>query len=281
MALQSDYAFLGNGELSIAKCDSATGEPLDFELFGNVSALNVSFSKSTAPLKNFRVPGNPTMRLTNTVTEAGISIVGTDFSMSTLRLYFGGTISSKAAGAVANEILPFNFSTGYPTPMTEDMVFMLKETNIDTTAAITLKHADTLANVIGAGGTTVPSTNYTVTADGMLRIKASYLTGIATRAQAAFWGISYSNKGNTQFAAGATASACTERYWIRLNGRNFAECGAGRERQVVDFYKVSIVPEGDWALISEDYANLNFSGQVLQDSTRAATDEQFFRVRRF
>lgn len=280
MALNiTDFSFLGTGALTIASTDPTSGDARDFEYAGNVTALNLTFSRNTAPLRNYRVPGTPVYKVAPLAVEAGLTFSTTDFSLPTLRRYYGGSISTRALGAVSNEILPFNFSTGYPTPMTEDMVFNLRETNIDTGATITLKHADTLANAIGVAGTTVPPTNYIIESTGQLRIRASYLQGIAVRTSAAFWAISYSVRGNTQFAAGY--SPCLERLWLRIDGRNLAECGAGLENQIVDIYKVILTPESGWDLISDDYANLSFTGQVLLDSTRPASEGQFFRVRRY
>jgi hypothetical protein len=280
MAVDTDYSFIGNGEAMIAECDEITGDPLDFDFMGNVSAMSIGFQKNRVERRNYRRKGNPIDKASNITTDANISITAMDLDTRVMQRYFGGSEFTIAAGSVTGEALALNLTDAkWGDPVTEDALVSLANTNIDLDATIELRYGTS-----GSVTNVVPAANYTVSRHGDVQIAQAYLSTL-TVANATHWEIDYTHKGIAQgsgFAAGNRSSGCTKRYWLKVSGNNLSECGSG-EYQTVDIYKVVLTPEGDMSLISEEYTELNFTGLVLLDSTRPNSPEweEYFRVRRF
>lgn len=275
MATQKDYAFIGNGELMIAE-RAADGDPLDFDYLGNVTSLNIDFSKNRVERRNYRRKGNPIDKAANISTDAAISFTANDLDLGNLRLYFGGSEFSTVAGTVTEEPLPINLTDAkWTTP--QDALLSLRNVNIDTDASIVVRHGADAGSLVVA-----PAANYTVSKSGDLLINQAYLSSL-TPADAVVWEIDYAYNASSGFAAGSRDHACTKEYWLKLSGNNLQECGPLKEYQVADIYKVVLTPEGGLSLIGEELSELSFTGLVMLDTTRPDSDEweEYFRVRRF
>lgn len=241
----SETYYYGQGRLSVAARDPATGAIGKWRWIGDVSALSVklatekvkhneSYSGQVAETRNF------TTKKTATLDMTMHQIDPDNLSMA---LY--GTTQTTASGTVTAEVIPAGLAAG-------DIFYLAKQgvsTVVITDSTVTPK-------------TLVQGTDYVIEDAAFGRCR---LINIGTFTQP--FKAAYSN-GATKAVGMFTAAQPI--LAVRYEGVNLAE---GNAPVMVDLYKVATDPLQELSLIStgSDVAGMQVSGGILLDTSKPVT----------
>lgn len=250
-ACTSSQYFSGQGALLLATRNATTGAAEGFREVGNVSALTLGVETTTFEHKE-SCSGVRGIDL-EIVQEINVSASFTLESMSpeNLALVLYGSSSTVAGGSVTDEQIPLYHDKWMPLA------------NID------------VSNVV-VGDDATPTTTYVVGTDYEINLAAGSIkalsTGAITDGQVVF--VDYDNGGHSEVEAVESGTPPTR--WARFEGLNTADTD---KPVVIDFYKMSIQPLAELALITDEISQAEVESKVLSDALRQ-TGSQYFSVKK-
>ncbi|MDP1980475.1 hypothetical protein [Undibacterium sp.] len=241
--------YLGKGKVFEAERD-ANGRPKALRWMGDVSSAKLSFKTTKVDHKESYSGLNTKVKSVTTAQEATFDLTMHEINTGNLSSGVSGKVTKLVAGSVTGEVLTGSLVAG-------DRV-ALKYPKVSAVA------------ITDSAGTpaTVSPTKYKVDPN-FGSIDFLDVTGFQQPFKAAY------SHGELESVSLLTAQQ-TEKY-IRYEGINLGEGGAPI---VVELYKVKPEPFKDLALITDKFADLSISAEVLRDATKPADDEigQFGRI---
>ncbi|MCW8918968.1 MAG: hypothetical protein OQL08_09165 [Gammaproteobacteria bacterium] len=215
---------------------------------GNCSALKIGFSEDKKTLPNYRTGGGGVANSQSIVSAMTCSMTLSDFDEENLALATFGASSAVAAGSVTDES-----HTAY-------VGGLVRFDNLPDTSTIVVTDA--------TGVTTyVLDTDYSVNAAGIVPISGGAISDAATIL------VDYTK------VAGNVVQALTQssQEWsLTLVGLNDAQSG---KSVVVDLHRVKFSPAGELGFITDDFGNIEITGEVLADSNITGTGlSQFMKI---
>ncbi len=243
----SDNVLLGRGAIFFDRYD-ANGVSTGFRHLGNCDQFSIGTETEKLEMSNYLVQTTAKYASVITSTNIPITISGFEFDTENLALMSLGTSSvvTQSAGTVASdEVLVPATATGLKGKF-------LKTAFTNISAVVLEQGANTL----------VLNTDYTIfDADvGVIQILASSPTvvdGAAITANYSYAAIIAGD--NIKKVAGAVLSECVGKVMFVSNN------STGQDRHVI-FWKVSLVPNGELGLISDEFAKFTLTGTALDDS---------------
>jgi hypothetical protein len=291
--MATDYSYIGIGKIYLREI----GASLGFLEVGNCSALGFGVTEEEKKLKDFTEPGGGTRNSVKRIDAVTASFTMHDINANNLARALYGTVSAVATAGVVDEahtvyedtFVPLTFmpaaspvptvvgapdgvtranSTAYAlgdfikpaTPNTFFYVVTVAGTSAGSppTFPTTIggSVADGTATIVCAGLLAPASgTDYEVRAGGLFVLADRVFGGVP-------WEISYT-KAATDVMNALTSSG--KEYEMVFDGLNEARSG---KRTRVTAYRVKPGALQNLGLIGEDYAALEVSGEVLQDTTK-------------
>lgn len=297
MSSVSEYYFAGSGEAFLAEKDPVSGLPGAFRPIGHIEVLNTSVSVQTQTIKDARQDFKNVRRWSYGQTVE-LSLTTKNLNLDNLRTFFGGESSTIPAGSVVDEPLALDLREHPNVP--RDCQILYPRLGCIDPATVVVSLYDYRLDTIFA----LDPANYTVGECGEVIIEPTYIDDINTNAtfgidndQPGSPGavpnapynkrrnliVSYDHGQIECFGAGSTDDCgCQPRYWLKIKGRNLAECG---QLQLVDLFNVTLEPSGGFDLVSEEPTMLEFTGEILADDSpvREANPQygSFMHVQRY
>ena len=224
-------AFIGKGKLY-----------LDGRFVGNVSALNLAITEDKVSQTDYTGPGGGNCATVSRIDAVEMTLTMTSYDPENLALAVFGSAANEAAGTVTDEA-----QTTPAEAATQDTL-VVTDKLIDTSGTTT---------VTGTGGTPsyVEGTDFTVSPAGITVLAAGSIGG-GTDIE-----ISYDNLGVDVVQALQTSP---KEYVATFDGLNEADNG---NPIVLKGYKAKFGPTEDLALISDEFAELTLTGDLLKDET--------------
>jgi len=241
----ADYSYLGSGKVYMRVAGAA--EPLA-EL-GNCSVLNFSVTENTIELRDFTNVGGGTYNEVRRVDSVEVSVTAHDLSSANLRKALFGTSTTTASGSVTDEA-----ATAYAEG------FIPTVSPIDKTQTVTVTDS-------GAVTTYVDGTDYEVRDGGIYILSGTNITE-GESILITYTGVAF------DLVQALTQAA--QEYEMVFEGLNEARSG---KPVVVQAFRVKLGAAQNVSLIGEDYAALELTGNVLQDSTKGAGLSKYFTTK--
>jgi hypothetical protein len=235
--------FSGQGKVYVAQQD-VTGNPGVFRYIGNVSALTVGVATDLLEHKE----STSGQRLTDLRLQRGksstMSCTMQDFDKKNIALAFQGTDSAGTGASVTGE--------AFPTLVAVGDIIRLAHTKI---SALVIKDSTPVTPL----NATTP-VNYTFDPDfGTVTIAALTPPTLVQPLKADY---TYAASPQVNFLTGSNPDR-----WFRFEGLNTANNNA---KTLVEFYRCSLTPAKELALISDDVMSLAMDGSVLYDANKVA-----------
>lgn len=246
-ACTTSQYFSGQGALLLAERNPTTGAALGFRAVGNVSALTLGVETTTFEHKE-SCSGVRGIDL-EIVQEINVTASFTLESLSkeNLALALYGTSSAVAGASATDEQLPLYHDKWMPLA------------NIKVSSVV-------------VGDDAVPTTTYVEGTDYVLNAEAGTImalsTGAITDAQVVF--VDYTYAGHD--AVEAVESGTPPERWARFEGLNTADTN---KPVVIDFYKLSVQPLAELALITDEISQMEVEAKVLSDALRSSGSRYF------
>lgn len=236
--------FSGQGPVFWANRDATTGNPINYNWFGNAPEFTLGLATETLTHKESYTGNRTTDARIITELTATIAITVDDFKESNMELATYGVGSQVAGSVVTAEAVLAG------APIIGER-YALKATG--RVSSVTVKD----------NGVSVSTANYTVDASGV--IVFTTVTGMTGPITADY----------TQAAArqvGIFKTAAPEVH-VRLDGLNTATTtSAGDfERTIVDVFKTRLDPAENFGLINDEFGTLVINGSALVDTLKAAS----------
>jgi hypothetical protein len=240
-----DFSYMGSGKVYVR----VTGAAAPLVEVGNVSALSFAVSENVIELKDFTQQGGGTYNEVRRIDSVEASMTMHDLSGDNLRRALFGSSSAIAAGPVTLEVA-ISYKGGF----------------IPTARPINKAVAP---SVTGSGGTPT----YTAGTDYEVRDGGIYMLPGTTIVDGTSIRINYTGLGHDIVQA-LTSSA--QEYELVFEGLNEARSG---KPVIVQAFRVKLGAAQNIALIGEEFAALELSGKVLQDSSKGAGLSKYFTVK--
>lgn len=300
-----DYSYLGVGKIYLREIGAALG----FLEVGNCSSLSFSVSEEEKKLKDFTSGGGGTKNSVKRIDAVTAAFTMHDINAANLARAIYGSVAAVASATVSGEsatvypdaMAPFAFmpaSTPAPTVVPAQAAatartstptltlgqyytpavpngYYYKVTTAGTGAGAPPTFptvvgdtvADGTATVTCAGKTTlVANTDYEVRGAGIYVMAGATIAGET-------WTLGYT-KAVTDVVQALTSSG--KEYELMFDGLNEARSG---KRTKISAYRVKPGALQNWGVIGEDYAGLEVSAELLQDSTKTgSTTSKYFKV---
>lgn len=231
--------FSGQGKVFVATRD-ANGDPLAFRHLGNVPELVLAPSTDTLEHRESTTGQRLSdLRLTRSK-SAEFRATLEEFAKENLALGLYGAASTISSGSATDEVLPDNLAVG-------DYV-RLQQQKVSSVV---------VHDSAGSPATLVQDTDYQVSSadHGMLKILS---LGAYTQPFKA----DYSYAGGVNI--NIFTQAVPERWW-RFEGLNTAD---GDAPVLIEFYRVTMDPLRELALLNNDVAQFQLVGSILNDTTK-------------
>lgn len=242
--------YLGAGEIWFNRFDTS-GNKTQWRHMGNVSKLELTQSAETLEKRSSMSGARGILKrvVTGTTSELGLTL--DEFDPENLALALLGSVSA------------FSQSSGTATD-TAITGTVKKGQWLDTG-----KLKITVTGVKKAAGSALNASEYEVDSDsGMIKILSTATT--VADGDSITWSGSYPSITSTQVQA--LANAVIEG---ALRFRSASD--ATGPRQMVDFWKVSIVPDGALALLTDQFGEIPIKGTVQEDTSKAV-GQRYFRM---
>lgn len=241
----ADYSYLGSGKI-YARVAGAAAAMIEL---GNCSALNFAVTENVIELKDFTTPGGGTYNEVRRVDSVEVSLTAHDLDADNLKKALFGTSSNQAAGAVTDESL---------TAYTGGFIPLARPVNKSSTVTVTNS---------GATVTYTAGTDYEVRDGGLFIPSTSTISNAAT-ILVDYTGLAFDT------VQALTQSA--QEYEMFFEGLNEARSG---KPVLVRAFRVKLGAAQNISLIGEDFAALEMSGKILQDTTKTGGLSKYFTVR--
>lgn len=301
----ADYSYLGAGKIYLREIGAALG----FLEVGNCSALSFSVSEEEKKLKDFTSGGGGTKNSVKRIDSVTAAFTMHDINAANLARALYGSTGAVASAAVSGESVtvypeamsPFAFMPA-ATPAPTLVPAQASATARTSTPTLTLGQyytpavtngyyykvttagtggaspptfptvvgtsvSDGTATVVCAGKTTlVAGTDYEIRGGGVYVFSSATIAGEV-------WTVGYT-KAATDVVQAITGSG--KEYEMLFDGLNEARSG---KRTRISAYRVKPGALQNFGLIGEDYAALEVSGEILQDSTKTGAGiSKYFKV---
>lgn len=247
---------VGRGRLYVDRFDSS-GNRTGYRFAGTAEEFKITQSVETVQAKNYAVAGAPIVARATLSNEADISFKLKEFVKENLALHELGTESSytQAATAVTGETL--------------------------TSSAVLDRHYKTAKRKIGTvvvkqGATTlVAGTDYDIidAVAGLIYLRPGSVTITPGSAITVDYIPTAITAPGLDKVIGGTSPAIT----CGLLFIGDPNTGPSWDFEI---WKANITPDGDLALISDQFGEMNFKGVILDDSTNHPTEPLFTAVRK-
>lgn len=265
----NDY-MLGRGSLFASVLDT-DGKPTSWRDLGNSPEFSLNVEKETLEHQSSRSGLKVTDKEVVLSQSVGYSFQLDEINNENMSLFFSGSKATHANPAVAG-VSGVVLASAVELGMWYDLADSTGERLYDVdNANLTLQ-----ADPSGSPVSLVLNTDYEIDAElGRIRIKVE----AANIAEGDELGFDYAADA-TATAQVAQVSALTETsvtIALKFIGENPADNGSRYEVQI---QKTAILAEGDFALISDDWTTMTFTGSAERnDAYSPASGEQFMRVR--
>lgn len=229
----TDYSYLGSGKIRIREYQAAAG----LVEIGNCSKLDYSVTEDTKKLVDFTQPGGGTYNQVNRISSVDLTFTAHDLSPANIARGLYGTTSPVTAAAVTDEV-----HTAY-------LGSFIQLNSLPSAIGTVKDSAGTTTYVLG--------TDYTVDVGGInIPAAGSAITDASTVK------ITYTKAATDVVQALVTSG---KEYEIVFHGLNEARSG---KVSVIQTFRVKLTAFKQMSLIGADYAGLDFTGNVLKDSTK-------------
>lgn len=226
---------------------------LDGRFVGNVSALTIAITEDKVTQTDYTGPGGGNCATVSRIDAVEMNMTMTSYDPNNLALAVFGSASAVATSSIVDE------SISSPATLDDDTL-VLTANLIDTAQAVQVTSDP-------AGTTYTEGTDYTIGTAG-ITILAAGTIGAGTALL-----VSYEVKGHNLVEALVSSA---QEYEIVFDGLNEADSGAP---VVVKGYKVKFGPAEELALISDDFAEIALTGDILKDETITGPGlSQYFTV---
>ena len=240
--MAADYSYIGSGKLYMRVFGSAA--PL-VEV-GNVTALSFKITEDVKKLKDYTQGGGGTFNQVRRIDGVECTFSTSDLSPANLARAVFGSTAPTVAGSVVDEAYTVYKNGFVPLALVASAVSAVKHTS--------------------GTPTYVLNTDYEVREGGIFILSAGAITdGQSIK-------ISYT-KANADVIQALTTTA--QEYELAFGGLNEARSG----KQVsVQAYRVKLGVADELGLITEDFNSLNFTGEVIKDTTKVGGVSQYFKA---
>lgn len=226
----------------------ANGDPIaPFKWFGNAPTFELGLATEELTHKESYTGLRAIDARITTETNATVNITVDDFKETNLELATRGEASTVAGGTETDETVLSGapeLNTLYAVKGATGRVsgFSLKDNNV-----------------------AISATKYSWDASGVFQFNdVSGMTGPITA--------TYTNAASRQVGIFKTAAP---EIWTRLYGKNTAvNVGTDYERMIVDVFKNRLDPAETISMISDEFNQLQMTGNALSDTTRAQSDPE-------
>jgi len=249
-ACTSNQYFSGQGALLLASRD-VTGAALGFLPVGNVSALTLGVDTTTFEHKESCTGVRGTDLEIVQEIKVSASFTMESLSKENLALALFGSSSTVVGAPVLDEQIPLYLDKWMPLA------------NINVSSVV-------------VGDDALPTTTYVEGTDYQVNLAAGSIMaltgGAITDGQVVF--VDYTAGGHDEVEAVETGSP-PER-WARFEGLNTANSDSP---VVVDFYRMSMQPLKELAMITDEISQMDVEAKVLSDAFRT-TGSKFFSIKK-
>lgn len=237
-----DYSYIGVGKIYLKKVGSAAG----LIEVGNCSGLNLSVNEESKEVKDYTKPGGGTYNEVSRISSVEVSMTMIDLSPENLARALYGSTSAVTSAAVLDEV-----QTAY-----KGAFIPLNNIPDASVAPIVTDSAGTTTYVAG--------TDYEVRSGGI------FILTTGTIVDAASIKIDYTKAAANVIEALTTGA---QEYELFFDGLNEARSG---KSATIRIHRAKLGAAKQIGLIGNDFANLESSGKVLADTSKAAGLSQYF-----
>jgi hypothetical protein len=237
-----DYSYIGSGKLYMRVFGSAA--PL-LEV-GNVTDLRFKINQDTKKLKDFTKGGGGTFNRVDRIDSVECSFSTSDLSPANLARAVYGSTAAVVSATVTDE------------PYTAYKNGFIPLANV-ASAVTAVKH-------MSGTPTYVLGTDYEVREGGIYILAAGAIT------DAQVIEITYT-KANADVIQALTVTS--QEWELVFGGLNEARSG---KQVLVEAFRVKLGTADDVGWITEDFNSLNFTGEVIKDTTKTGGASQYFKA---
>jgi hypothetical protein len=242
----ADYSYIGSGKIYMR----VKGAAAALVEVGNCSALQFAINENVITLVDYTKPGGGTYNEVRRIESVELSLTAHDLSPDNLQRALFGYTSATTAGSVSSEA-----GVGYVDGITPTA----RPLDVNGTTGVT-----------GTGGTPT----YTEGTDWEARPGGIYVLSGGAITDGTALEISYDALGFDTVQA-LTASA--QEYEMVFDGLNEARSG---KSVVIQAFRVKLGAAANIALIGDEFAALELTGKVLQDSSKTGANvSQYFTAK--
>lgn len=234
--------YFGSGVVELADLHPVTRAPLSFRDIGSVPTLNLNFTTEKFRLRDYRLPGRPVLDTASIPGDKTFSFTTTNLNAENIAMFFMSRVENVSLQAVTGQVE--NIGAILP-----GQKYYLGGNGADaagvknlTDVSITYE-GEPLENLI----------DYVI--EPRLGAITFLVGGAVISGGTAI--VTYSADATTfkRVAAGDT----TRKMAMRFNGNNLAG-----ENKNVFIPMLDVTPDGDLSLINDDFAELQFSAEILK-----------------
>lgn len=253
--IPKSYYFSGQGRVSVADRSLVDGSLSGFRFLGNVTELTINVSNTKQEHKESMTGNRGVDETIIKEIKPTIKFKAESISLSNLALAFYGTSANEAGAAVTAEIHKVG-DAGTFVPLAHPAVTL-----------VVVKVGDTAD---AASTAAVLGTDYNLDADfGVIHP----IVGGAL-AKGKFISVAYTY--GTTLRMDALNVAVPPEKMIRFDGLNTVN----GDLSLVELYRCKLEPIQTFSLINDDFANMDFTGNLLLDDFRPA-NSQYWSQRNF
>lgn len=234
----ANYSYLGSGKI-YAKVYGAASAYIEM---GNCSALSLAITEDVKELRDFTTTGGGTYTETRRIQAVEVSITAHDLDAENLKKALFGDSTTTAAGLVTDEAI-VGYKGGF--------IPLARPVNKTGTPTIT--------------STGASPTTFSAGTDYELRDGGIYIPTTSTISNGQNLLVDYTALG---FDAVQAITQSAKDYAMFFEGLNEARSG---KPTTVELFKVKIGAAQNLSLIGEDFAALEMTGKVLQDTTKTGS----------
>ena len=248
-ATPKSYYFSGQGRVAVADRDAVTGKAGSFRYLGNVTELTISVANTKQEHKESMTGNRGVDETIIKEIKPTVKFKTESVGVENLSMGLYGTSSVDAGGTVTAEVHKYS-ALGTFIPLTNPNVTLVvvKVGDDETTQATPA--------VLG--------TDYTIDTD----FGCIYpITGSTVLTVGKFVSVAYTSTGVQRMDA-LTVATPKEKV-IRFEGLNTVN----GDMSLVEMFRCKLEPIAAFSLINDDFANVDFTGNLLLDDTKPVTSQ--------
>lgn len=252
-ATPASYYYSGQGRVAIADRDFTTGLPGSFTYLGNVTELTINTTNTKLEHQESMTGARGIDQTVIKQVKATVKFKTESVGLENLALGLYGKTVTETGASVTSEIKKLD-KAGDFIPLNHPMV-----------STVVVKVGDT-ASAAATGTSAVLGTDYTLDTDfGVIYPVATSTVLVAGK----FVSVAYAYA--TAKRMDGLSIAVPAEKWIRFEGLNTLN----EDAALVNLFRCKLEPIATYQLLNDDFANIDFTGNLLLDEKRPVGDQYF------